>query len=103
MAWPRGADAGALSLGSQYPKDMYRIIGSGVNTAFIVPSLDLIATLNRPTPNKLRDEIVRTFLQKLFAGVTQQYTVCDGRIMNPLGSVPCAVTRLTRLHRRRVD
>ena len=29
--------------GAQYPKDMYRIAGSGLNWAYIVPSLDLIA------------------------------------------------------------
>jgi hypothetical protein len=69
--------------GNQYPKDMYRIVGSGVNLAWIVPSLDLVATYNGRTPNKLRDEVSRTFLQKLFASVTDQYVSCDGRVMNP--------------------
>jgi hypothetical protein len=80
--YPNISSNASCRWGAQYPKDLYRIIGSGVNIGFIVPSLDLIATLNGRTPNKLRDEIVRTFLQKLFAGVTQQYTSCDGRIIN---------------------
>jgi hypothetical protein len=53
-----------------------------VNLGFIVPSLDLVATLNGRTPNNLRDEVSRKFLEKLFASVTQQYLTCDGRIVN---------------------
>jgi hypothetical protein len=68
--------------GAQYPKDIYRIIGSGVNMAWIVPSLDLVATLTGRVPNTLRDQVSRTFLQKLFASVTQQYVTCDGRVVN---------------------
>jgi CubicO group peptidase (beta-lactamase class C family) len=68
--------------GTQYPKDMYRIVGSGINIAYIVPSLDLIATLNGRTPNKIRDEVNRTFLQKLFASVRQPYRTCGGTLVN---------------------
>jgi CubicO group peptidase (beta-lactamase class C family) len=68
--------------GGQYPKDMYRIIGSGINLAFVVPSLDLVATLNGRTPNSLRDKVTDIFLEKLFASVTQEYVTCDGRVVN---------------------
>jgi CubicO group peptidase (beta-lactamase class C family) len=81
--------------GKQYPKDMYRIIGSGINIAFIVPSLDLVATLNGRVPNSLRDQVTNTFLQKLFASVTQQYVSCDGRTINaPPSSGSQSVTTL---------
>jgi hypothetical protein len=84
--------------GKQYPKDMYRTIGSGINVAFIVPSLDLIATLNGRTPNSLRDEVIANFLRKLFASVTQPYVTCDGRTINaappPSGSQKVMALRL---------
>jgi hypothetical protein len=50
-------------------------------------------------PNYLRDEVSRTFLEKLFASVTQQYVTCDGRIVNPsaVQSAP-KVTRLTLMN-----
>jgi CubicO group peptidase (beta-lactamase class C family) len=80
--------------GKQYPKDMYRIIGSGVNIAFVVPSLDLVATLNGRTPNSLRDEVTGTFLQKLFASVTQQYITCDGRVVNGTSNEARSVSAL---------
>jgi CubicO group peptidase (beta-lactamase class C family) len=68
--------------GGQYPKDTYRIIGSGINIAFVVPSLDLVATLNGRTPNSLRDEVTRKFLEKVFAAVTDRYVTCDGDVVN---------------------
>jgi CubicO group peptidase (beta-lactamase class C family) len=68
--------------GKQYPKDLYRTIGSGLNWTVIVPSLDLIATLNGRTPNSLATEVSQKFLQKLFAAVTQPYVTCDGRTIN---------------------
>jgi CubicO group peptidase (beta-lactamase class C family) len=71
------------SWGTQYPKDVYRIIGSGVNIAFIVPSLDLIGTLNGRFANGKKDEISRAFLQKMFAAVREQYVTCDGRTVDP--------------------
>jgi CubicO group peptidase (beta-lactamase class C family) len=73
--------------GTQYPKDLYRIVGSGVNLGFIIPSLDLVATLNGRTITSMRDEVTRNFLQKLFASVTQQYVTCDGRTVNGSTSV----------------
>jgi CubicO group peptidase (beta-lactamase class C family) len=85
--------------GSQYPKDLYRLVGSGVNLGFVVPSLDLVATLNGRTPNHLRDEVSAKFLQKLFASVTQQYTACDGTIVNGSGAAtPPKVTALTLMN-----
>ena len=68
--------------GTAYPKDTYRIIGSGINLAFVIPSLDLVATLNGRTPNALRDQVTAEFLRRLFASITQQYVTCDGQVMN---------------------
>jgi CubicO group peptidase (beta-lactamase class C family) len=82
--------------GTQYPKDLYRIVGSGVNLAFIIPSLDLVATLNGRTITSMRDEVTRIFLQKLFASVTERYVTCDGRIVNGSAlQTPPKVTALT--------
>jgi CubicO group peptidase (beta-lactamase class C family) len=85
--------------GKQYPSDLYWSTGSGLNIAFIVPSLDLVATLNGRTPNRLRDEVTRKFLEKLFASVTQQYVTCDGRVVNgsPAQTAP-KVTALTLIN-----
>jgi CubicO group peptidase (beta-lactamase class C family) len=74
--------------GSQYPKDMYRTVGSGLNWVLVVPSLDLIATLNGRTPNSLANTVGEAFLQKLFAAVTQEYVTCDGRVVNGANNVP---------------
>ncbi len=74
--------------GTAYPKDMYRIIGSGVNLAFVIPSLDLVATLNGRTPNALRDQVTAEFLRRLFGSITQQYVTCDGQVVN--GGPPTA-------------
>lgn len=93
--YPNLSSNASCRWGTQYPGDLYRIIGSGVNIGFIVPSLDLIATFNGRTPNKLRDEIVRVFLQKLFAGVTQPYTTCDGRIITPPPPTPPFTLQVT--------
>jgi hypothetical protein len=79
------ANTGCL-WGAQYPRDLYRITGSGVNIAFVVPSLDLIGTLNGRFPNGKKDEINRTFLQKMFSGVREPYLSCDGRTVNPAPS-----------------
>jgi hypothetical protein len=78
---------------------MYRIIGSGINLGFIVPSLDLIAIHTGRTPNSMRDRVTVTFLQKLFASVTQTYVTCDGRTINgsPLTSAG-KVTALTLMN-----
>jgi CubicO group peptidase (beta-lactamase class C family) len=80
--------------GKQYPKDMYRTVGSGINLGFVIPSLDLVATLSGRTPNSLRDQVSSIFLQKLFASVTEQYVTCDGRIVNGGGSATTSVTAL---------
>ena len=52
--------------GDQYPEDMFRIAGSGLNWAFIVPSLDLIALRTGRADNQTWAEIEREFLRKLF-------------------------------------
>jgi len=84
--------------GTQYPKDLYRLVGSGVNLGFVVPSLDLVATLNGRTPNTLRAEVTRNFLEKLFASVTQQYVTCDGRIVNGPTQIAPEVSALTLIN-----
>lgn len=53
----------------QYPKEMFRIAGSGLNWAFIIPSLDLIAIRTGRASNGKWDEVEQKFLQKLFAAV----------------------------------
>jgi CubicO group peptidase (beta-lactamase class C family) len=78
--------------GSQYPKDMYRTVGSGLNWTLVVPSLDLVATLNGRTPNSMVNEVTDAFLQKLFAAVTQEYVTCDGRVVNGGNNVPTPPT-----------
>lgn len=80
--------------GVDYPKDLVRTIGSGVNLGFVVPSLDLVATLNGRTPNDLRDQVTRTYLQELFAAVTERYVTCDGRVINGGTAAATAVTGL---------
>jgi CubicO group peptidase (beta-lactamase class C family) len=55
--------------GRQYPKDMFRISGSGLNWAFIVPSLDLVALRTSRASNAIWDEVEKEFLRKLFAAV----------------------------------
>jgi hypothetical protein len=84
--------------GSQYPKDLYRIVGSGVNLGFVVPSLDLVATFNGRTPTSMRGEVTRNFLQYLFAAVTQSYVTCDGRTINGSADNPQEVVALTLIN-----
>jgi len=55
--------------GEQYPEDMFRIAGSGLNWAYIIPSLDLIALRTSRANNSQWDEVQEHFLQKLFAAV----------------------------------
>lgn len=85
--------------GDQYPKDVYRIVGSGVNLAFVVPSLDLIVTLNGRVPNTLRDQVSNKILEELFESVKDQYVTCDGRVVNGSPAETGAkVTRLTLMN-----
>jgi CubicO group peptidase (beta-lactamase class C family) len=70
--------------GTAYPADMYLTVGSGVNRAAVVPSLDLVATVNGRTPTGLKDSVTAEFLRHLFAAVTERYVTCDGRVINPL-------------------
>jgi len=55
--------------GEQYPRDLFRIGGSGLNWAYMIPSLDLIAIRTSRSYNQLWDEVRGQFLQKLFAAV----------------------------------
>ncbi len=54
----------------KYPRDMFRIAGSGLNWAFMVPSLDLIAIRTGRADNRQWNEVEQQFLQKLFAAVS---------------------------------
>ena len=66
-----------------------RTVGSGLNWTLIVPSLDLVATLNGRTPNSMNDAVSAAFTQNLFAAVTQEYVTCDGQVVNaPPSQVP---------------
>lgn len=55
--------------GAAYPPTMYRVAGSGLNWAFIVPSLDLIALRTSRASNSLWTEVEINFLDLLFAAV----------------------------------
>jgi len=55
--------------GTQYPPDMFRIAGSGLNWAFIVPSLDLIALRTSRASNEIWEGVEKEFLRRLFASV----------------------------------
>lgn len=58
--------------GSQYPKDMFRIAGSGLNWAYIIPSLNLIAIRTGRANNAQWDEVRGVFLKKLFASLLER-------------------------------
>lgn len=68
--------------GLDYPADLYSTVGSGFNRAIVVPSLDLLVTVNGRSPNRMADEIGREVLARLFASVLDPYTTCDGRPVN---------------------
>lgn len=55
-------------LGKQYPGDMFRTGGSGMNWAYVIPSLDLIAVRTSRCYESW-DEHRPIFLEKLFASV----------------------------------
>ena len=52
--------------GEQYPRDMFRLFGSGGNFVFVVPSLDLIVIRTARTPNTLMKVLQRDFLRRTF-------------------------------------
>jgi len=54
--------------GNQYPKDMFRTGGSGMNWAYVIPSLDLVAVRTSRCYESW-DEHRPIFLEKLFACV----------------------------------
>ncbi|MDB4583625.1 serine hydrolase [Draconibacterium sp.] len=57
--------------GENYPKDMFRIAGSGINLAFIIPSMNMIALRTGRANNNLWDEVEQQFLEKLFNAVQE--------------------------------
>ena len=59
----------AGALGEGYPSDMFRISGSGLSMAFMIPSHDLIWLRTSRAPNELREEVVSHSLEMLFAAV----------------------------------
>jgi len=52
--------------GEQYPKDMFRVFGSGGNFAFIVPGYNLIAVRTGRINNFFMDALERDLLRRLF-------------------------------------
>ena len=52
--------------GDEYPKDMFRIFGSGGNLAIIVPSLDLIALRTGRVSSFLQENLHRDFTRRVF-------------------------------------
>lgn len=69
----------------RYPADMFRIAGSGLNWAFIVPSLDLIGIRTGRAPNSRWDEVEQCFLEKLFAAVDTESAVVAYQIPEKKG------------------
>ena len=59
-------------LGGEYPRDMFRIAGSGVNIAFIIPSMDLIALRTGRVSNARWKEVEAAFLEKLFEAIEEK-------------------------------
>jgi CubicO group peptidase (beta-lactamase class C family) len=68
--------------GGAYPTDMYLTTGSGINRLVVVPSLDLVATINGRLKWSMNAEVTANFLDKLFAAVTDSYLGCDGILRN---------------------
>jgi len=58
--------------GSQYPKDMFRIAGSGLNWAFMIPSLDIIALRTGRADNREWEEVEKIFLERLFDSILSE-------------------------------
>lgn len=50
-----------------YPQDLFRVYGSGINLAFVVPSYDLIVLRMGRSPNSMFDEFQSNLLRHLFA------------------------------------
>jgi hypothetical protein len=53
----------------RYPKSMFRIAGSGLNWAFMVPEFDLIVLRTGRSSNRLWGDVEQVFLEKLFAAL----------------------------------
>jgi hypothetical protein len=57
--------------GADYPADMFRIAGSGLNWAFIIPSMDLIALRTGRANNRDWAAVEEEFLRRLFTSLKQ--------------------------------
>lgn len=68
--------------GTAYPRDLYLTTGAGINRAVVVPSLDLVATINGRFRWSLKEQVTQSFLARLFAAVKDPYVTCDGRVVN---------------------
>ena len=53
-------------LGERYPKDMYRMFGSGGNFVFIIPSLDMIVVRTGRLHNFFLEKLQHDFLRRAF-------------------------------------
>jgi len=59
------------TFGAEYPADLFRIAGSGLSMAFMVPSHDLIFLRTSRAPNSLWQTVVDTSLDLLFGALGQ--------------------------------
>ncbi len=59
----------------EYPDDMFRIAGSGLNMAYIIPSLDLILIrTSQIYPNSIWDTREKEFLHSIFSAIKDNKT-----------------------------
>ena len=58
--------------GVDYPPDMFRIAGSGLNWAFMIPSHNVIALRISRASNNQWDAVQEEFLAKLFAAISER-------------------------------
>jgi len=63
----------------EYPADMFRISGSGLNKAYIIPSMDLIIIrTSQIYPNSIWDTREKEFLNKFFSAIQDYETNITG-------------------------
>ena len=67
--YPNIASNAEGDFGDQYPRDMFRIAGSGLNWAYMIPSMNLIALRTGRSNNNIWDTVEKEFLERLFACV----------------------------------
>ncbi len=74
----------------EYPDDMFRIAGSGLNMAYIIPSLDLILIrTSQIYPNSIWDTREKEFLNKFFSAI-QDYepNITGEKLERPHNALP---------------